>query len=89
MGDSIPDSGFHPPVDNAGEFEVERVLDHRRVHRGCVWVDEYLIKWVGYGLFEATWEPSAHLANAPTALANFLATQGGLRMGTCVSQGGG
>ena len=82
--DSVPDSGFRPPVDNAGEFEVERVLEHRRVRRGRVWVDEYLVKWVGYGLFEATWEPSAYLANAPTALANFLATQGGPRVGTCI-----
>ena len=71
------------------EFEVERVLDHCRVHRGHVWVDEYLVKWVGYGVFEATWEPSAHLANAPTALADFLATQDGLRVRTRVSQGGG
>ena len=76
-------------MDDAGEFEVELVLDHCRVHRGHVWVDEYLVKWVGYGLFEATWEPSAHLANAPTALADFLATWGGPGMGTHVSRGGG
>ena len=71
------------------EFEVERVLDQRQVHCGCVWVDEYLVKWVGYGLFEATWEPSAHLANAPTALADFLATRDGLPVRTRISQGGG
>ena len=65
------------------------MLDHHRVHRGRVWVDEYLIKWVGCGLFEATWEPSAHLANDPTALAHFLATQGGPHVGTRISQGGG
>ena len=88
-GDSIPDSGFCPPVDGMDEFEVERVLDHRRVRRGRVWVDEYLVKWVEYGVFEATWEPSAHLANAPTALADFLATWDGLRVRTCVSRGGG
>ena len=64
-------------------------MDHRRVRRGRVWVDEYLVKWVGYGLFEATWEPSAHLANAPTALADFLATRDGLRVRTRVSRGGG
>ena len=71
------------------EFEVERVLDHRHVHHGRMWVDEYLVKWVGYGVFEATWEPSIHLANAPTALANFLATRDGLRVRTHVSQRGG
>ena len=76
-------------MDDVGEFEVERVLDHCRVHHGRVQVDENLIKWVGYGLFEATWEPSGHLANAPTALADFLATQGGPRMGTCIFRGGG
>ena len=76
-------------MDDAGESEVKRVLDHRRAHRGRVWVDEYLVKWVGYGLFEATWEPSAHLANAPTTLPNFLATQGRPHMGTHVSRGGG
>ena len=54
-----------------------------------MWFDEYLVKWVGYGLFEATLEPSAHLANAPTALADFLATRDGLRMRTRVSRGGG
>ena len=89
MGGSVPDSGFCPSVDDVGEFEVERVLDHHRVHCGHVWVDEYLIKWVGYGLFEATWEPSAHLANAPTALADFLATWDGLHVRTHVSRGGG
>ena len=76
-------------MDDAGEFEVDQVLDHRRVCRGRVWVDEYLVKWVGYGLFKATWEPSAHLANAPSDLAEFLATQGGPHVGTCVTQRGG
>ena len=71
------------------EFEVERVLDHRRVHRGHVWVDEYLVKWVGYGLFEATWEPSAHLVNSLTALADFLATRDGLCVKTRISRAGG
>ena len=40
-------------------------------------------------MFEATWEPSAYLANAPTALADFLATWDGLRMRTHISRGGG
>ena len=88
-GDSIPDSGFRTPADDMGKFEVERVLDYRQVCCGRVWADEYLVKWVGYGLFEATQEPSAHLANAPTALADFLATREGLHMRTRVSRGGG
>ena len=87
--DSVPDSGFCPPVDNAGEFEVEWVLDHRRVHRGCVWVDEYLVKWVGYGLFEATWEPSTHLANASHCPGRFLGHSGrAMRGDTHLLRGG-
>ena len=33
------------------------MLDHRRVCRGCVWVDEYLVKWVGYGLLRPPGNP--------------------------------
>ena len=40
-------------------------------------------------MLEAIWKPSAHLANAPTALADFLATQDGLHVRTRVSRGGG
>ena len=35
FGDSVPDSGFCPPVDDVGEFKVEWVLDQCRVHRGA------------------------------------------------------
>ena len=88
-GDTVQDSGFRPPADDDGEFEVERVLDHRRVRRGRSWVDEYLVKWVGYDLFEATWEPVGNLANAPEALAEFLASRGTPRVRTRESQRGG
>ena len=36
FGDSVLDSGFRPLADDTDEFEVERVLDHRRVHHGRV-----------------------------------------------------
>ena len=45
----------------AGEFEVEGILDS---HLGCSGT-KYLVKWLGYPVFEATWELAAHLANAP------------------------
>ena len=38
-------------------FEVENVLDQRKRRRS--W--EYLVKWVGYGLEESTWEPASNL----------------------------
>ena len=60
----------HPPSpllldDNAAvKFEVDDILDYHLGHYG----NEYLIKWLGYPVFEATWEPAAHLANAPDIL---------------------
>ena len=39
------------------EFEVECLLD-KRTRRNKV---EYLVRWKGYGVYDATWEPEAHL----------------------------
>ena len=39
------------------EYEVEDILDSR-VCRGST---EYLVKWLGYPIFESTWEPASHL----------------------------
>ena len=50
---------FRPPADEAGEFEVEDILDH---HTVCG-VMQYLVKWRGYSLFEATWEPREKLTH--------------------------
>ena len=54
------------PLDDgaAGEYEVEDILDSRLGHSG----PEYLVKWLGYPVFESTWEPASHLANAPDVL---------------------
>jgi len=57
-----------PPVivDNEEEFEVEEILDKRR-HYGKI---QYLIKWKGYPLSEASWEPETNL-NCPELLKQF------------------
>ena len=61
-----PPPHARPPPEAADTFgqeqyEVERVLDHRRTRRGT----EYLVLWVGYPPEEATWEPESHLADSP------------------------
>ncbi|KAG4094185.1 chromo domain-like protein [Neocallimastix lanati (nom. inval.)] len=48
-----------PPIviNNEEEYEVEQILD-KRTHYGKI---QYLIKWKGYPLSEASWEPEENL----------------------------
>ena len=50
------------PLDNvvAVEYEVEDILGSHLGHSR----PEYLVKWLGYPVFESMWEPASHLANA-------------------------
>jgi hypothetical protein len=61
-----------PPVtvDDIPEYEVERILDHRKKRRH----QEYLVKWVGYPEHDASWEPEENLANAPEILHKYKAS---------------
>ena len=40
-------------------FEVERILQ-KRVYCNRI---EYLVKWTGYDVFDATWEPLSNLTD--------------------------
>lgn len=57
---------FVPDVSHE-EFEVDCLLD-KRSRRNRV---EYLVQWKGYGVYDATWEPEAHLKNASEAIRAF------------------
>ena len=48
--------------DGAAEWEVERILDHRRFGRRKIL--QYLILWKGYPVHKATWEPIEALDGA-------------------------
>lgn len=54
-------------VDDALEYEVERILARRKRGRGY----QYLVLWRGFGLDEATWEPLSNLTNCPDIIAEF------------------
>ena len=51
--------------------EVDEILDSRLKKRGHNTALEYLVKWTGYPLEEATWEPEINLKNSEELLKEF------------------
>ena len=49
------------------EYEIKRILQEKQGEQKT----EFLVKWKGYDISEATWEPKTHLANAQTAFKQF------------------
>ena len=58
-----------PPVilDAGPEYEVESILNKRTFRRQV----QYLVKWVGYSLNDASWEIIKNLTNSAVLIAEF------------------
>ena len=57
-----------PDIENGEEvYEVEQVLKHRRRGRGY----EYRVKWAGYPITEALWEPKSSFTGAVEILQEY------------------
>ena len=57
-----------PDIENGEEvYEVEQILKHRR--RG--WGYEYLVKWAGYPITEASWEPKSSFTGSAEILQEY------------------
>ena len=54
-------------VDGEQEWEVERLLHHRK-RRGTM---QYLVKYLGYDMSEAMWLDEEDLGNAPDLLREY------------------
>lgn len=54
-------------IEDEPEWEVEEILDlcYRRNRL------EYLVKWIGYGPGDNTWEPADNVTNSPDLLQRF------------------
>ena len=61
-----------PPeeVEGKEEYEVEKILAHRRVGR----TSKYLIRWKGYSSYHDSWQPEEDLANCQELLMEFKKT---------------
>lgn len=66
-----PPPAIYIPETNQDEYEVEMILDKRIIRKK----PQYLIKWVGYPLHDATWEPLENLTNAQEKLKEFELTR--------------
>jgi transposase InsO family protein len=61
---------FRYEIEEEKEFEVEKILDHRRYGIRAS-ENEYLVKWLGYDESENTWEPETNLMNCRQLLAQY------------------
>ena len=59
------------PETNEKKYEIKNILD-KRLFRGKL---QYLVKWKGYPLHDATWEPLKHLNNAKKTINEFELTR--------------
>jgi hypothetical protein len=69
---SRPSTVIRPPPeitleDGAEQYEVESIL----ARRGSGARSQYLVKWLGYPVWEATWEKSSSLTKAKDAVQDF------------------
>ena len=63
-----------PPVfisENSQEYEVEMILDKRTIRKK----PQYLVKWLGYPLHDATWEPKENLKNCQEKVKEYESTR--------------
>src|SRR6202045_2993566 len=70
---SFPSQKLPPPPpptidDDHLEYDVEAILDVKKVARGV----KYLVKWLGYPVEENTWEPRWNLTNVALLLQDFF-----------------
>ena len=55
-------------VETHEKYKVETILNKRKLRSRDT---EYLVKWRGYHMKEATWVPSSDLGNAKEAVQDF------------------
>ncbi|CAM6120800.1 unnamed protein product [Calypogeia fissa] len=58
-------------VDDHIEYEVDRILQKCMIRRGRKMIIEYLVRWKGFPLHEATWENFGNLTNCANILQEF------------------
>lgn len=67
-----------PPVvvDGETEYEIERLLQKRRIRKGRGWSTQYLVRWLGYGPEDDVWMPDHRLPNAEDLVRRYEGANG-------------
>jgi Chromo (CHRromatin Organisation MOdifier) domain len=70
------DGSMQPPppaylLEGEEEYEVESIVNHRRVNSTGRPKYEYLVRWKGYSAENDTWEDERNLANAPAVVKGY------------------
>jgi hypothetical protein len=78
----VPDRPPSIEIGGEQEFEVEEIIGDR-VYRNRY--PEFLVKWKGYPIYEATWEQAEALQNAPEILEAYKAKQALLQVATALA----
>ena len=53
-------------------YEVEKILNHKTFNDGGGDARYFLIKWKGYDVSEATWEPECHLTDCDMKITSYF-----------------
>ena len=64
-------------VNNEEHWEVETILDSRTRKAGSKKIEEFLVKWLGWGTEHNEWVPKSELTHAKSVLSKYLASQKG------------
>ena len=60
-------------MDGSEKFEVQKILEHRTVSKGRKRVNQYLVRWDGYGPTHDEWMPESDLRNAHERIKEYWA----------------
>ena len=63
-------------IDGQEEWEIEKLIQKRKIRRGRGWSTQYLVRWLGYGPEFDEWIPEHGLGNASRLTQEFEAMYG-------------
>ena len=70
--DELKSFFFYLDSNENDKYEVKSILDNVTTPHGCVFSEEFVVKWESYSLFQVIQEPLANFINFYLILSNIL-----------------